>query len=93
MRRKLLSLSIWIILALVTSPSFMARSQESHTEPKTEEWRIRSLMSDWVAAYKNLAAKQLAALRSTKRRDLGPLRGPAPANRTGRRRKVVVGCV
>jgi uncharacterized protein (TIGR02246 family) len=62
MRRKFLSRAIWVVLALMTSPSFMARSQESHTEPKTEEWCVRSLMSDWVAAYKNLAAKQLAAL-------------------------------
>jgi uncharacterized protein (TIGR02246 family) len=62
MRRKFLSWVFWGLFALTISPSFMARSQESHFEPKANEWVIRSLMSDWVAAYKNLDAKRLAAL-------------------------------
>ena len=62
MRRKLLSWTSWGILALTISPSFIARSQEANSEPKTDERNIRSLISDWVAAYKNLDAKRLAAL-------------------------------
>lgn len=62
MRRRSLSWVFWGIFALMISPSFIAWSQESRTQPKTEERRIQSLMSDWVAAYKNLDAKQLAAL-------------------------------
>jgi uncharacterized protein (TIGR02246 family) len=46
----------------MVSPSLMAWSQESRTQLNSEERRIQSLMSDWVAAYKNLDAKKLAAL-------------------------------
>ena len=62
MRRKFLSWAFWGIFALMISPWFMARSQESHSEPNTEESAIRSLMSDWVTSYNNLDAKRLAAL-------------------------------
>ena len=62
MRHKFLSWAFWGIVALTISAPFMARSQESHSEPKSEEWVVRSLMSDWVSAYKSLDAKRLAAL-------------------------------
>lgn len=62
MHRKLFSWAFLGIFALMISPSFMARSQETGAKPKTEEGGIRSLMSDWVAAYENLDAKRLAAL-------------------------------
>lgn len=62
MRRNYLLWAVCSIAALMISASLVATSQEQDPAPQTEESAIRLLMSDWVAAYKNLDAKRLAAL-------------------------------
>jgi len=61
-RRIYLLWAVCGIAALMISASLVATSQEPAPAQQTGELAIRSLMSDWVAAYKNLDAKQLAAL-------------------------------
>ena len=62
MRRNYLLWAVCGIAALMISASLVATSQEPDPAPQTGASAIRLLMSDWVAAYKNLDAKRLAAL-------------------------------
>ena len=62
MHRKSSFLTFFGIVALMISPSLRAWGQDSHHEPRNDEQRVRSLITEWVAAYKSLDAKRLAAL-------------------------------
>lgn len=62
MRRKSSFLAFLGIVALMISPSLKAWGQDSHPKPQYDEQAVRSLMNEWVAAYKGLDAKRLAAL-------------------------------